>query len=38
VVSFGAFPGMAEKYHPVPWASLDYDEERYDEERNSYAV
>jgi sporulation protein YlmC with PRC-barrel domain len=26
VVSFGGFLGMAEKYHPVPWASLDYDE------------
>jgi sporulation protein YlmC with PRC-barrel domain len=26
VVGFGGFLGMAEKYHPVPWASLDYDE------------
>jgi sporulation protein YlmC with PRC-barrel domain len=26
VVSFGGFLGMAEKYHPLPWASLDYDE------------
>ena len=25
VVSFGGFLGMAEKYHPLPWASLDYD-------------
>lgn len=25
VVSFGGFLGVAEKYHPVPWASLDYD-------------
>jgi hypothetical protein len=25
VVGFGGFLGMAEKYHPVPWASLDYD-------------
>jgi sporulation protein YlmC with PRC-barrel domain len=27
VVGFGGFLGMAEKYHPIPWASLDYDEE-----------
>jgi len=26
VVSFGGFLGMGEKYHPLPWASLDYDE------------
>jgi sporulation protein YlmC with PRC-barrel domain len=26
VVSFGGFLGMSEKYHPLPWASLDYDE------------
>jgi len=26
VVGFGGFLGMAEKYHPLPWASLDYDE------------
>jgi len=26
VVSFGGFLGMAEKYHPLPWATLDYDE------------
>jgi sporulation protein YlmC with PRC-barrel domain len=26
VVGFGGFLGMAEKYHPVPWATLDYDE------------
>jgi sporulation protein YlmC with PRC-barrel domain len=25
VVGFGGFLGMAEKYHPIPWASLDYD-------------
>jgi sporulation protein YlmC with PRC-barrel domain len=28
VVGFGGFLGMAEKYHPLPWASLDYDESR----------
>jgi sporulation protein YlmC with PRC-barrel domain len=26
VVGFGGFLGMAEKYHPVPWAMLEYDE------------
>jgi sporulation protein YlmC with PRC-barrel domain len=26
VIGFGGFLGMAEKYHPVPWASLNYDE------------
>jgi sporulation protein YlmC with PRC-barrel domain len=26
VVSFGGFLGMGEKYHPLPWAALDYDE------------
>jgi sporulation protein YlmC with PRC-barrel domain len=26
VLSFGGFLGMAEKYHPLPWAALDYDE------------
>lgn len=26
VVSFGGFLGMAEKYHPIPWSSLEYDE------------
>jgi sporulation protein YlmC with PRC-barrel domain len=26
VVSFGGFLGMGEKYHPLPWVSLDYDE------------
>jgi sporulation protein YlmC with PRC-barrel domain len=25
VVGFGGFLGMAEKYHPIPWASLTYD-------------
>jgi sporulation protein YlmC with PRC-barrel domain len=27
VVGFGGFLGMAEKYHPVPWSSLDYSKE-----------
>src|SRR6185437_8400501 len=27
VVSFGGFLGVAEKYHPIPWSSLDYDED-----------
>ena len=26
VVGFGGFLGMAEKFHPLPWASLDYQE------------
>jgi sporulation protein YlmC with PRC-barrel domain len=26
VIGFGGFLGMGEKYHPVPWQSLDYDE------------
>jgi len=33
VVSFGGFLGMGEKYHPLPWASLDYDENE-----NGYVV
>lgn len=33
VLSFGGFLGMAEKYHPLPWASLDYDENQ-----NAYIV
>ena len=24
VVSFGGFLGIGEKFHPIPWASLDY--------------
>ena len=28
VVGFGGFLGMAEKYHPLPWSGLDYDESR----------
>ena len=27
VVGFGGFLGISEKYHPIPWASLDYDED-----------
>ena len=26
VVGFGGFLGIAEKYHPIPWSSLDYNE------------
>ena len=26
VVGFGGFLGMGEKYHPIPWSILDYDE------------
>ena len=26
VMSFGGFLGMGEKYHPLPWAALTYDE------------
>lgn len=26
VLSFGGFVGVGEKYHPVPWSALDYDE------------
>ena len=27
VMAFGGFLGIGEKYHPVPWAQLDYQEE-----------
>ena len=27
VVSFGGFLGMGEKYHSIPWSSLDYSKE-----------
>jgi sporulation protein YlmC with PRC-barrel domain len=33
VLSFGGFLGVGEKYYPVPWSSLDYDENH-----NSYVV
>lgn len=26
VVGFGGFLGMGEKYHPIPWSQLDYNE------------
>jgi sporulation protein YlmC with PRC-barrel domain len=26
IVSFGGFLGIGEKYHPIPWMELDYDE------------
>jgi hypothetical protein len=26
VMSFGGFLGMGERYHPLPWDVLDYDE------------
>ncbi len=28
VVSFGGFLGISEKYHPVPWSSLNYDKSK----------
>ena len=28
IMSFGGFLGMGEKYHPLPWQSLTYDEDR----------
>ena len=28
VMSFGGFLGMGEKYHAVPWATLDYDTDK----------
>lgn len=33
VVGFGGLLGVAEKYHPIPWASLTYDEDE-----NAYVV
>lgn len=26
IVSFGGFLGIREKYHPIPWSALNYDE------------
>jgi len=28
VVGFGGFLGIGEKYHPIPWNELNYDESR----------
>ena len=28
IVSFGGLSGIAEKYHPVPWTSLTYDQSK----------
>jgi len=28
VLSFGGFLGLGEKYHPIPWNRLTYDEQR----------
>ena len=28
IMSFGGFLGMGEKYHPLPWESLNYDPDR----------
>jgi sporulation protein YlmC with PRC-barrel domain len=28
VVGFGGILGMGEKYHPLPWSVLDFDEEK----------
>jgi uncharacterized protein YrrD len=28
VMSFGGFLGMGEKFHPLPWATLKYDEQK----------
>ena len=33
IVGFGGFLGMGEKYHPIPWSSL-----KYDESEGSYIV
>ena len=29
VVGYGGFLGVAEKYHPIPWSSLDYNEDEH---------
>jgi sporulation protein YlmC with PRC-barrel domain len=28
IMSFGGFLGIGEKYHPIPWSALTYDEGR----------
>ena len=28
IMSFGGFLGMGEKYHPLPWSTLKYDESK----------
>lgn len=28
VVGFGGFLGMGEKYHPIPWSTLDYNKDK----------
>ena len=33
VVGFGGFLGVAEKFHPLPWAAMDYEPEE-----NAYVV
>ena len=33
VMSFGGFLGVGEKFHPLPWAAL-----KYDERKNGYVV
>ena len=33
VVGFGGFLGMGEKYHPIPWSTLNYDDAQ-----NAYIV
>jgi sporulation protein YlmC with PRC-barrel domain len=29
VVGFGGLLGIAEKYHPIPWSALNYDEDEH---------
>jgi sporulation protein YlmC with PRC-barrel domain len=33
IVGFGGFLGVGEKYHPIPWSAL-----KYDEQEGSYVV